>query len=133
MTIKNFAVRYSLHDSTIARIEYVAADKILALTIENCWWLPSDDKPSEMINGMIRATFEDVSRFEYDDSIADRILAEELDSEVLNGEVDANGNLIVFAVDYSSEREDIYYRLTICAATVEAEELAELERHIFND
>ena len=87
MTIKNFAAKYSLHDSTIARIEY-AADKILALTIESCWWLPSDGKLGEMINSMIRATFEDVSRFEYDDSIADRILDAEINSEVFNDDID---------------------------------------------
>lgn len=133
MTIKDFAARYSLHDSTITRIEFDAANKILALTIEACWWLPTYSKQGEMISSVIRATFLDVSRFEYDDCIADRIFDAEINSEVRTSKIDANGNFIVFAVDFHPKREDIYYQLTICAETVEVKELAELERHTFND
>ena len=75
---------------------------------------------------MIRVTFEDVSLFEYDDNIAAKIFSDELDSEILKGELDAEGNLIFFSVetpDFSND-EEIYWQLKINAANVEVEELA---------
>ena len=76
---------------------------------------------------MIRLTFEEVSLFEYDDNIADRIFSDELDSEILKGELDEEGNFVFFSVetpDFSNDDEDIYWLLKINAANVEVEELA---------
>ena len=131
MTVKDFADKYFLHDSGIEEIEYDDADKRLALKIDSCHWYALDGKPNEMIIGVIRVTFKDVSRFEYDDCAADRIFAAELNNEIFDGDVEDRDTLILTIGDYLPP-EDVFYRLTICAACVEVEELAELERFIFN-
>lgn len=124
MTITEFREKYYLHDSSIEKVDFDAENKILALTIEFCfWWQPWYDK-SEPTNGLIRVTFKNVSRFEYDNDIAAKIFGE-LDSEILYGEIDEDGSFTIFAVegaDYAAQ-DDIYYLLKICAATVEVEEL----------
>ena len=126
MTIQEFEEKYYLHDSSIEKVSFDAEKKILTLEIEFCFrWQPWYDK-SEPSNGLIRVTFEDVSLFEYDDNIAAKIFSDELDSEILKGELDAEGNLIFFSVetpDFSND-EEIYWQLKINAANVEVEELA---------
>ena len=118
MTIEQFAEKYYLHDSSLVKVDFDADKKILALEIEFCfWWQPWYDK-SEPSNGLIRATFKDVSIFEYDDDIAKRIFSDELDSEILKGELDEEGNLVFFSND-----EEIYWQLKVNAANVEVEEL----------
>ena len=118
MTIEQFAEKYYLHDSSLVKVDFDADKKILALEIEFCfWWQPWSDK-SEPSNGLIRATFKDVSIFEYDDDIAKRIFSDELDSEILKGELDEEGNLVFFSND-----EEIYWQLKVNAANVEVEEL----------
>ena len=132
MTVKNFADKYFLHDSGSEEVKYADADKNLVLKIDACNWWAIDGKPNEMINGVIRATFKDVSRFEYDDCAADRIFAAELDNEIFDGDVEDCDTLILTIGDYLPP-EDVFYRLKICAACVEVEEIAELERFIFDD
>ena len=131
MTVKDFADKYFLHDSGIEEVKYNAAAKSLALKIDACNWWAIDDKPNEMINGVIRVTFKDVSRFEFDDCAVDRIFAAELDNEIFDDDIEDRDTLILTVGDYLPP-EDIFYRLKICAASVEVEELAELERFIFN-
>ncbi|MBR0260606.1 MAG: hypothetical protein IJQ85_02320 [Selenomonadaceae bacterium] len=80
---------------------------------------------------MIRATFKDVSRFEYDDCAADRIFAAKLDNEIWDDDIDEDDTLILGICDYLPP-EDTFYQLKICAADVEVEELAELDRYIFD-
>ena len=122
MTTLEFVERYYLHDSSIEKVDFDADKKILTLIIEFCfWWQPWYNK-DEPTNGLIRVTLKDVSCFEYDDDIANRIFSDELDSEIRLGDYD-DGNLIIVAVEYS-EPEDIYYRLKIKAAGVEVEELS---------
>ena len=118
MTIQEFEEKYYLHDSSIEKVSFDAEKKILTLEIEFCFrWQPWYDK-SEPSNGLIRATFKDVSIFEYDDDIAKRIFSDELDSEILKGELDEEGNLVFFSND-----EEIYWQLKVNAANVEVEEL----------
>ena len=131
MTVKDFADKYFLHDSGIEELTYNAAAKRLALKIDSCHWWAIDGKPKEMIIGVIRVTFNDVSRFEYDDCAADRIFAAELNNEIFDGDVEDRDTLILTVGDYLPP-EDVFYRLKICAASVEVEELAELERFIFD-
>ena len=73
---------------------------------------------------MIRATFKDVSVFEYDDCIAKKFFSG-IDSEIRYGEIDAEGKFILFAVEepFNSEDDDIYFLLKINAASVDVEEL----------
>lgn len=131
MTVRDFADKYFLHDSGIEKIEYAADDKRLMLKIDSCHWWAIDGKPNEMIIGVIRVTFKDVSRLEYDDCAANRIFAAELNNEIFRGDVEDSDTLILTIGDYLPP-EDVFYRLTICAACVEVEELAELERFIFD-
>ena len=126
MTIREFEEKYHLHDSSIEKVSFDAEKKILTLEIFFCFWMQDWYDKSEPSNGLIRVTFEDVSLFEYDTAIAARIFSDELDSEILKGELDAEGNLIFFSVetpDFSND-EEIYWQLKINAANVEVEELA---------
>ena len=131
MTVKDFSDKYFLHDSGIEEINYDDAAKRLVLKIDACHWWAINGRPKEMINGVIRVTFKDVSRFEYDACAADRIFAVELDNEIFDGDVEGCDTLILTMGDYLPP-EDVFYQLTICAACVEVEELAELERFIFD-
>lgn len=128
MTLQEFRGRYYLHDSSIEKIEYDADKKVLTMKIEFCFWMQLWYDKTTPKNGLIAVTFEDVSLFEYDDDIADRIFSDELDSEIRDAELDADGNLEFFSVEYSykSDSDDIYWLLKINAANVE---VTELERY----
>ena len=124
MTIEQFAERYYLHDSSLEKVDFDVDKKILALTIEFCFWMQNWYDKSEPSNGLIRATFKDVSIFEYDDCIAEKIFSD-IDSEIRYGKIDADGNFILFAVEAAdyAEQDDIYFLLKISAASVDVEEL----------
>ena len=128
MTLQEFRGQYYLHDSSIEKIEYDADKKVLTMKIEFCFWMQLWYDKTTPKNGLIAVTFEDVSLFEYDDDIADRIFSDELDSEIRDAELDADGNLEFFSVEYSykSDSDDIYWLLKINAANVE---VTELERY----
>ena len=128
MTIQEFREKYYLHDSSIEKIDFDADKKVLTMKIEFCFWMQNRYDKTTPKNGLIAVTFENVSRFEYDDDIADRIFSDELDSEIRDAEPDADGNLEFFSVEYSfnSDSDDIYWLLKVKAANVE---VTELERY----
>ena len=114
MTLYELRERYYFHDSSIVKVDFDADKKILTLEIFFCFWMQEFYDKNEPSNGLIRLTFEDVSLFEYDDDIANRIFPDELDSEILEGELDEEGNLVFFSVetpDFSDDDEDIYWQL----------------------
>ena len=125
MTIEQFAEKYYLHDSSLVKVDFDAENKILKLKIFFCFWMQEWYNKNELPNGWIRVTFEDVSLFEYDNDIADRIFFAELNSEILSGKIDEDGNFTIFAVEAAdyAEQDDIYFLLKINAANVEVEEL----------
>lgn len=126
MTLQEFRRQYYLHDSSIEKIEYDADKKVLTMKIEFCFWMQNWYDKTTPKNGLIAVTFEDVSLFEYDDDIADRIFSD-IDSEIRRGEIDADGNLEFFSVEYDyNSDDDIYWQLKINAANVE---VTELERY----
>ena len=127
MTLQEFRGQYYLHDSSIEKIAFDAENKTLTLTIEFCFWMQNWYDKTTPKNGLIAVTFEDVSIFEYDDDIADKIFSD-IDSEIRDAELDADGNLEFFSVKYSfnSDSDDIYWLLKINAANVE---VTELERY----
>lgn len=125
MTLYELREKYYFHDSSIVKVDFDAENKVLKLEIAFCFWMQPWYDKSEPSNGLIRLTFEDVSLFEYDDDIADRIFSN-IDSEIHSGELDDDGNLVFFSVetpDFSNDDEDIYWSLKINAANVEVEEL----------
>ena len=128
MTIQEFREKYYLHDSSIEKIDFDADKKVLTMKIEFCFWMQNWYDKTTPKNGLIAVTFENVSRFEYDDDIADKIFSDELDSEIRDAEPDADGNLEFFSVEYSfnSDSDDIYWLLKVKAANVE---VTELERY----
>lgn len=127
MTLQEFRRKYYLHDSSIEKIEYDADKKVLTMKIEFCFWMQNWYDKTTPKNGLIAVTFEDVSIFEYDDDIADKIFSDELDSEIRDAELDADGNLEFFSVEYDyNSDDDIYWLLKIKAANVE---VTELERY----
>lgn len=125
MTLYELREKYYFHDSSIEKVDFAADKKVLNLEISFCFWMQPWYDKNEPSNGLIRLTFEDVSLFKYDDDIADRIFSD-IDSEILEAEFDADGNLVFFSVetpDFSNDDEDIYWLLKINAANVEVEEL----------
>lgn len=128
MTLQEFRRQYYLHDSSIEKIDFDADKKVLTMKIELCFWMQNWYDKTTPKNGLIAVTFEDVSLFEYDNDISDRIFSDELDSEIRDVELDSDGNLEFFSVEYSynSDSEDIYWLLKINAANVE---VTELERY----
>lgn len=126
MTLQEFREKYYLHDSSIEKIDFNADKKVLTLKIDFCFWMQLWYKKSEPTNGFIRVTFEDISLFEYDNDIAERIFSDELDSEIRDAELDEDGCLNFFSVEYAfynSDYDDTYWQLKINAANVEVEEL----------
>ena len=125
MTLQDFRSKYYLHDSSIEKIEYDAVDKTLALTIDFCFWMQNWYDKTTPTNGLIAVTFEGVSVFEYDNNITDRIFSDELDSEIWDAELDGDGCLNFFSVEYiyNPDGNDIYWNLKIKADNVEVEEL----------
>ena len=125
LTLQEFRKKYYLHDSSIEKINFDADNKIITMKIEFCFWMQNWYDKTTPKNGLIAVTFENVSRFEYDDNIADRIFSNELDNEIIKAEPDANGCLNFFSVEYAynSDSDDIYWQLKIQAANVEVEEL----------
>ena len=124
MTVEQFVERYYLHDSSLVKVDFDAEKNFLALTIEFCFWWQPWYNESEPPNGLIRVTFKNVSLFEYEDCIAEKIFVG-IDSEIRIGDLDENGNLKIVAVegaDYADD-DDIYYVLRINAASVDVEEL----------
>ena len=126
MTLQEFRRKYYLHDSSIEKIDFDADKKVLTMTIEFCFWMQLWYDKTTPKNGLIAVTFEDVSIFEYDDDIADKIFSD-IDSEIRDAELDADGNLEFFSVEYDyNSDDDIYWLLKINAANVE---VTELERY----
>ena len=127
MTLQEFRGQYYLHDSSIEKIDFDADKKVLTMKIEFCFWMQNWYDKTTPKNGLIAVTFEDVSIFEYDEDIADKIFSDELDSEIRDAELDADGNLEFFSVEYDyNSDDDIYWLLKINAANVE---VTELERY----
>lgn len=124
MLIKEFAEKYNLHDSGIEKIFYDAEHKKLVLTIEFCFWMQNWYVECEPSNGKISVTFENVSLFEHDENISDRIFSEELDSEIYSADIDDDGNFVIFSVDTACD--EIYWQLKIKSKNVE---VVELERY----
>lgn len=120
MTLQEFRAKYYLHDSSIEKIDFDADKKLLTMKIDFCFWMQNWYDKTTPKNGLIAVTFEGVSLFEYDADIADRIFSDELDSEIRDAELDADGNLEFFSVEYSfnSDSDDIYWLLKINAANV---------------
>ena len=124
LTLAEFEERYYLHDSSLVKVDFDAEKKILTLEIFFCFWMQEWYDKSKPSNGSIRATFKDVTLFEYDNCIAKKIFSN-IDSEILYGKIDEDGNFTIFAVEepYPSEDDDIYFLLKVNAASVDVEEL----------
>ena len=127
MTIKDFAEKYYLHDSGIEKIFYDEKNKKLVLTIEFCFWMQNWYDETEPSNGKISATFENVSRFEYDENISDRIFSDDLDNEILNAKFEKNFFILSFRETLSYQPlKEIFSKIEIQADNVE---VTELERY----
>ena len=125
MTLYELREKYYFHDSSIMKVDFDADKKVLTLEISFCFWMQLWYDKSEPSNGLIRLTFDDVSLFEYDKDIAERIFSD-IDSEILEGKLDDDGNLVFFSVetlDFSNDNKDIYWLLKINSANVEVDEL----------
>lgn len=125
MTIQEFREKFYLHDSSIEKIFFDEKNKKISLIIEFCFWWQTWYDKNTPTNGKISVTFENVSFFEYDENISEKIFSDELDGEILNAELDENGIFVIFSVETSAD-EEFYWKLKINAANVE---VLELERY----
>ena len=124
MTITEFEEKYYLHDSSIEKIEYDAANKKLVLTICFCFWMQLWYNQNELPNGYIAVTFENVSLYEYEDHEITEILSD-LDTEIRNTKVDAAGTPFIFMWEYVSKiDDDIYPVIKIKAENVTVKEIS---------
>lgn len=104
MTIAEFEKNYSLHDSSLTKVEFGTATKILTLTIEIGF-------------EVIAVTFENVSLFEYEQHEYGNVL-ENLDTEIDRIEVGENELLEIFIFEYQTLGEDKFWWLKIKAENV---------------
>ena len=118
MTLAEFEERYYLHDSTIDKIDFDADKKILTLTIDFCFWIQSWYEATLPKNGLIAVTFENVSRYSYEDYDPTKFLGDHV-PEILHTEI-ADGMLILgtFELVRYEPGEDLYPVMKIQADNV---------------
>lgn len=123
MTVAEFEEKYYLHDSSLEKIEYDAANKKLTLTIDFCFWMQLWYNADELPNGYIAVTFEDVSLFEYEQHDFSSIL-ENLDTEIDHTEIGENELLEIFILEYKTVDKDDFWWLKIKAENVSVAEIS---------
>lgn len=118
MTLAEFENKYYLHDSTIDKIDFDAANKKLMLTIDFCFWMQSWYEATLPKNGLIAVTFENVSYYSYEDYDPTKFLGDHV-PEILQTEI-ADGMLILYTFELVRYEpgEDLYPVMKIQADNV---------------
>ena len=127
MTIEQFVEGYYLHDSSLVKVEFDAEKKILALTIEFCFWMQNWYDKTTPKNGLIAVTFENVSNYSYDGYEPSKLFSD-CTPEILQTEIADDGALIIYTFEFVRYEpgEDLYPVMKIKADNVE---VTELERY----
>ena len=119
LTLIEFKKRYYLHDSSIEKIDYDADNKILTLTIDFCFWMQEWYDETLPKNGLISVTFENVSRYAYEDYDSSKLFAD-FTPEILQTEIADDGTLIICTFEFVRYEpgEDLYPVMKIKADNV---------------
>lgn len=127
LTTVEFEKIFSLHDSSIEKIDYDVENKKLNLEIDCCHWFENFDDKKNFISGKISVTFENVSLFEYEEHDFQNIL-ENIDTEVVQTEINENDILEIIIREYKNFQplEMDFWIIKIKAENVE---VVELERY----
>lgn len=127
LPLAEFEEKYYLHDSGIEKINFDEKTNTLTMTIEFCFWMQTWFNEGELKNGLIEVCFENVASFEYEQHDFKNIL-ENLDTEVIQTEIDEYGTLNIIVREYTSFQplDMDFWRIKIKADNVE---VTELERY----
>ena len=125
LTLVEFEKNFSMHDGDITKIDYDAENKKLILEIDYCYWFENFDDQKDFINGKISATFENVSYYSYEGYDPNKLFSD-YDPEILQTEIDNEGNLNIYTFEFVSYEpgEDIYPTMKIKAENVEVVEIS---------
>ena len=85
LTFAEFEKIFSLHDSSIEKIEYDVENKKLNLEIDCCHWFENFDDKKIFINRKIFATFENVSYYFYEDYDLSKLFSDYFTKKLLDG------------------------------------------------
>ena len=75
MTLYELREKHYFHESSIEKIDFDTDKKVIKFKISFCFWIQPWYDKSEPSNGLIQLIFEDISLFEYDADIADKIFS----------------------------------------------------------
>ncbi|MBR2733420.1 MAG: hypothetical protein IKD80_04125 [Selenomonadaceae bacterium] len=119
VTLAEFEDRYYLHDSSIDKIDFDADKKILTLTIDFCFWMQNWYDATIPKNGLITVTFENVSRYSYEDYDPTKFFCDRT-PEILHTEISDDGTLILCTFEFVRYEpgEDLYPVMKINADNV---------------
>ncbi len=125
MTIAEFEHKYYLHDSSIDKIEYDAANKTLRLEIDFCFWMQLWYNKDEPTNGTIAVTFDNVSHYEYENYDPGKLFSD-YTPEILKTKIDENETLKIYTFEFVRYEpgEDLYPVMKIKADSVTVEEIS---------
>ncbi|MBQ6975733.1 MAG: hypothetical protein IJQ16_04180 [Selenomonadaceae bacterium] len=123
MTLAEFENKYYLHDSSIDKIEYDAADKKLTLTIDFCFWMQNWYDKNHAEIGLIQAVFENVSHYTYEDYDPSKLFSD-YTPDILHTEIE-DGMLILYTFEFVRYEpgEDLYPIMKIKADSVTVTDL----------
>ena len=123
LTLAEFAGRYYLHDSSIEKIDFDAANKTLTLTIDFCFWMQNWYDKTTPTNGLIAVTFDNVAHYSYEGYDPSKLFSD-YTPEILHTEI-ADDMLILYTFEFVRYEpgEDLYPIMKIRADNVEVEEL----------
>ncbi len=124
LTVAEFEKKYSLHDSSIDKIEYDAENKKLTPTIDFCFWMQRWYDKNHAKNGLIAVTFDNISHYSYDDYDPSKLFSD-YTPEIWHTEIDEDGMLIMYTFGFVRYEpgEDLYPIMKIKADNVTVTDL----------
>ncbi len=114
MTLKEFEVKYYLHDSFIESLNYDTSNATLTLVINFAFWMQKDFVEGEEENGLIEVTFRNVANYacEGGDPAGDFV-------GILNAVVDED-KIVISLLD---DENEAYIEMKITSGAVDVRKL----------
>ena len=111
MTIKEFARRYTLHDSLVKKIEYDHPSKTLYMTVDFCWFMQDEYDERSPMPDIVQLVFSDVSAY-------DGLQGEIDDFSILWLESDENQITIALLDDFHDKLHQLRFQAENVSLTV---------------